>query len=442
MLKKLTKKAIGKLLWLRYNSCMKYDNILTGKYGSFRFLADYSIDCFKICKQYNDAVNLQSIQKKTKIRFGFVVYTSSMWNVDELYHSLKQNECFETHIIVAHLEMSDDESSKREYQKTLAYFTELQYDILEAQNLTKNDRFDILFYMTPFSLLDKNIDLFEISLNTIILHTSYSYMLAGNEEKLNIWMYHWALKYYTDSEYYKKLIEKTKYYTGNAEYLGFPKMDKYYTAETFRPSTKKVIIYAPHHSVHYEKFKSATFEDNYLAILELAKKYTDTTYWVYKPHPLLRANSVLGGVFNSVEEYDEYEKAWSDLENAEVMTSGEYYSIFKGSDAMITDSVSFLAEYQFTGKPLLLLESGKETYNEFGENIISILYKCDGKSIAEIESFVTDVIDDNDQMKGIRETFFKENLSYIQQGTTANSRIYEDIVKMTHGECEEKMVSK
>lgn len=440
MIKETIKKILGKYYIAKYKTIMKKQTSLSCSYGTLRFVASSSRENFKKIKKYNDNYNIRQLCQKESIRFGFVVYTSSMWNVDELYNLLINNERFDVSIIVAHVKMSDEDSSNREYTKTIEYFKTLNYRVIEANSLNDMSTYDILFYLSPTVFSDRIVDIFNIPMCTTILHTSYSYMLAGNMDKLDIWMYHWALKYYTDSEYYKELVERSRYYTGNADYHGFPKMDKYYTADTFRPSTKNVIIYAPHHSVNYEKFKSATFEDNYLAILELAKKYADTTYWIYKPHPLLRANSVLGGVFKSVEEYDEYEKQWESLENAEVKTNGEYYSIFKGSDAMITDSVSFLAEYQFTGKPLLLLESGKETYNEFGKKIISILYKCDGKSIAEIESFVTDVIDENDQMKGLRETFFKENLFYMQQGITANRRIYEDIIKFTHGELEEKMV--
>ena len=351
-----------------------------------------------------------------------------MWNVDELYHYLVNDKRFDTSIIVAHFQMADKESSDLEYSKTVDYFNKLQYNIIEAKNIKRNNNFDILFYLTPITFSDNNVNLNNISLDTIILHTSYSYMLAGNMQKLDLWMYHWSLRYYTDSEYYKKLIEGAKYYTGNARYLGFPKMDKYYETNPVFLSDKKVIIYAPHHSVNYTKFKSATFEDNYLAILELAKKYSDKTFWIYKPHPLLRANSVIGGVFKTVDEYDAYEKQWASLSNAKVITNGEYYSIFKGSSAMITDSVSFLAEYQFTENPLLLLESGKETYNDFGKKLLRILYKCSGANIHEIEKFIINVINGYDPMRQERQKFYEENLFYLSDGITANKRIYEDII--------------
>lgn len=430
MIKKMLKKAIGVYYSMKYRGFIKRNKPLKGNYGSFRFISEYSIDSFKKIKIYNDKFNIASLKDKRKIKFGFVVYTSSMWNVDELYRLLSKNVRFDTKIIIAHINIENKEASNDEYNRTLSYFQNMKYSVMEANSIKDINKFDLLFYLTPSPLVESQVDLINVPMSVIVLHTSYSYMLAGNMHKLDVGMYHWSLRYYTDSEYYKELIEKNRNFTGNAKYLGFPKMDQYYASRELRLSNKKVIIYAPHHSVNYTEFKSATFEDNYLAILELAKKYSDTTYWIYKPHPLLRANSVLAGIFKSADEYDEYERKWQELDNAEVINQGDYFSIFRGSDAMITDSVSFLAEYQFTQKPLLLLESGKEKYNGFGNEILKILYKCRGNEIVAIEKFVKNVIDDIDDMSHERKNFFDNNLFYMQNGETANRRIYNDIIEL------------
>ena len=321
-IKLIIRKIIGKYYSSNYSNRINKDLPIVGRYGSFRFISDYSLDSFKSIKNYNDKTNIASIKRKKIIRFGFVVYTSSMWNVDELYHLLKKDTRFETSIILAHIKSKDKNALETEYNSTLSYFQNMHYSISEANTITNINQFDILFYLTPSPLLEKNIDLNNLPISVIVLQTSYSYMLAGNAKKLGVGMYHWSLKYYTDSLYYKELLEKTPQYTHNAEYFGFPKMDQFFSSNEPRLSNKKVIIYAPHHSVNYSDFKSATFEDNYQAIFDIAKKYSESTYWIYKPHPLLRANSVLAGIFNSVEEYDAYEKKWNELENGTVMNNG------------------------------------------------------------------------------------------------------------------------
>ena len=434
IVKNIVKKMTGMFLSVKYNLSIKFNSPIKGRYGSLRFISDYSLMQFKKIKKYNDEKNVSVAKMKEKIKFGFVVYTSSMWNVDELYRLLNDNERFDVDIIVVHIDVENKESVNKEYTKTIQYFRNLKYNVIEASNIDNINEYDALFYLTPSPLTEQIINLIHLPMSIIVLHTSYSYMLAGNMLKLDVGMYHWSLRFYTDSDYYNGLIRQNEKYTGNARYLGFPKMDQYYISKKRQLSEKKVIIYAPHHSVNYKNFKSATFEENYQAILKIAKKYSHNTYWIYKPHPLLRGNSVLAGVFKTVEDYDAYENEWQCLDNAEVVNEGDYFSIFKGSDAMITDSVSFLAEYQFTHKPLLLLESGKEKYNEFGEQVLSILYRCPGEDIDTIDAFVNDIIYENDEMYSIRKEFFDKNLSYLKDGVTANRKIYEDIKQLLTSE--------
>ena len=105
MIKRACKKIYAKILVEKFKSCIKKHIPLKGKYNLFKFLSEHYVDFFKTIKCYNDEINLERIKKQDKIKFGFVVYTSSMWNVDELYHLLCQNPRFETCIIVGLIEM-------------------------------------------------------------------------------------------------------------------------------------------------------------------------------------------------------------------------------------------------------------------------------------------------------------------------------------------------
>ena len=88
---------------------------------------------------------------------------------------------------------------------------------------------------------------------------------------------------------------------------------------------------------------------------------------------------------------EKYYKFWDNSENTDYIKNGDYLDLFKISDALITDSGSFLAEYLPTGKPLLLLQSKKTVgYNEFGNKIIQSYYKA--SKWEDIEFFITKVI--------------------------------------------------
>lgn len=397
------------------------------KYKIYHWISQYSIKKYKSIKKNTEEKVVACIHAKKQIRVAFIVYTSSMWFFDELYKLLEDNSRFEPSIIIGHFKMTDFSSSELEYNNCYDFFSRKEYRIGTINTI---DDQDVLFFLTPFDFYEKQLLLNNLYLSHLVFHASYSYMLVGNSSKLFLDMYHLSYRYYTDSQYYKtqlkNIVEK---YSNNARYIGYPKMDQFYLAKCSKISDKKVIIYAPHHSVNYTEFKSATFEDNYRFFMELIKRTKNDVYWIYKPHPLLRDHCVVANIFESYDEYDAFLDELKQSGNVAIVDNGDYFEYFKSSDAMITDSVSFLAEYQFTGKPLLLLMSGKEKYNEFGNSVVNILYKCAGDDFSSIESFVSDVINDIDPMKSEREKFFKANLDYkYEQNNSANYRIYKDFL--------------
>lgn len=426
--KKVIKFVLGKVMYQRHIKSVRKDQRLRGNYGSLAGIAEYDSKKFIELKRYNDRKNEEELRKKDIIKVGFVTYTSSTWNIDALYKLLSNNDKFNVEIIVGHSPAENKALSEDEFKQTISYFSKLGYLVVQAGELEKIEKYDMLFFLDPTNLSERQVKLFGLPLKILIFHTSYSFMLSGNERKVGMWMYHLAYKYYTDSMFYKKRIEQYRYSTNNVEFLGFPKMDQYYLANYKKRTEKKVIIYAPHHSVDYSRYRSATFQDNYQIILELAQKYKDETFWIYKPHPRLRYGSIKAGVFKDMNGYEEYVNQWRMLPNAEVVEIGDYFPVFKESDGMITDSISFLAEYQFTHKPLLLLESGEEEYNEFGQSIVNILYKCSGKDDKSIESFIRDCISGVDSMYDERKVFFEKNLDYMKDGEFANLKIYNQII--------------
>ena len=386
-------------------------------------LSLYNKNQFLKYKDYIINKNIESLRKKSICNVGFIVYTPSMWSVDGLYKMMEQDSHYQASVLVVPFTAAD----KKAYENTNDFFLKRGYNVVNPDSPSFNiDAYDILIYTNPYI---NYIDVFSISLDKLIIYVSYSYILSDKIEKIDYPICLLSWKFFCDSEFYKGLVEnKSRVYSNNAVFCGYPKMDSYYLSEARKenyPKGRKVVIYAPHQSVNYTGVKSATFEKNGWFLLYLAEKYKDQLYWIIKPHPLLRSHSVMAGLFQNEDSYADYLKRWEDIGAAEVVENGDYFSLFKESDAMITDSVSFLAEYQFTGKPLLLLESGCQTYNDFGNIIKDILYCCQGNDYCGIESFLEDVINGQDVMKEIREGFFNSNLSHSHKdGVLANENVY------------------
>lgn len=114
-------------------------------------------------------------------------------------------------------------------------------------------------------------------------------------------------------------------------------------------------------------------------------------------HPFLEDALIRNQVFDetSLKQFLDF----IDLQpNMRVDKSDNYFDLFVSSNAMITDGVSFLAEYALTKKPLLnTINNDGPSLNLLGESLRSNLYTAINNE--EIKNFIHDVIlNENDHM--------------------------------------------
>ena len=233
--------------------------------------------------------------------------------------------------------------------------------------------------------------------------------------------------------------------------VGYIKMDYFYDEHSYTEKDirnmwgipenrdangyKKVII-APHFSVGDTNVLSfSTFDKNMYFYIYLAKKYKDSISFVFKPHPNLRNGLVKHGYMKSIDEYEAYLDEFRRLPNARVQEEGSYLELFDTSDAMIDDSISFVGEYLYTGKPMLFLERPEQRFNELGKKIIDAHYKVKGTDYYGIDTFLEDVVlAGNDTRKAIRQRVYEEELDYAGiNGIKASDYIYNDIANALLG---------
>ena len=130
--------------------------------------------------------------------------------------------------------------------------------------------------------------------------------------------------------------------------------------------------------------------------------------------------------FLSKEEWDNYINEWECLSNAQYQCSGEYFETFISCDAIINDSVSFMAEILYAHKPMLYLKSSKAAFNELGDMLEECHYSCAGSDHTKIEEFINMIIANKDEMYLQREEFFRQYLDYKNfNGITVSRFIYE-----------------
>ena len=227
-------------------------------------------------------------------------------------------------------------------------------------------------------------------------------------------------------------------------YTGHPKMDilvddergelKFDWKEA-QPNSVK-IIWSPHWSIKGigNILNLATFQWNCHFMYEYAAAHPETS-WVVKPHPQLLTSAVKTGVFPTAEAFEEYLRKWNELPNAQVITGGYYQAIFATSDGLINDSGSFIAEYQYTRKPMLFLTRPATKLNRMGTAIIEAGYHVDGKDFDGIKRFIEDVlINKHDTRYEERTRVFDEELNYLKEnGMLASDMIFKTIDQQMGG---------
>ena len=412
-------------------------------------------------KTYIENINLNRLRKQEKIVIGFIANFASTWIGDELYNLFEKSDRFEPYVFLLSNHNGQSEALMREeYIKNFKFFQEKDMRVVGTLNLDTGRQYtweeigvkpQICIWLTPWiTLFKEHFQLLNYSLDTVHTYIPYGFMIAENDkdnfvyDQYNQIIHNVTWKNFEESQCALSLAKKYSFVEGsNAVFTGYPKMDAFYNMKEQNSVSiwerllyksgnlkAKKIIFAPHHTLdENESLAFSTFASNYLFILELAQKYQDETVWIFKPHPLLKFKAIKAGLFANEEEWNAYEERWRHLKNGDIMESGSYSVLFMESDAMILDSVSFLAEYLYAHKPLLFLKGNKQYFNEFGKELMKIHYTADGKDKNAVENFIKDIVlSDNDANLEKRERFFERNLDYMKVfGKGAALNIYEQI---------------
>ena len=405
-----------------------------------------------------------------KINVIFQSYSAAQWPAEGVYRLFESSNCFDAKVLVTPLDDRDEDSCRDSYNKTLEWFKSSGHKVLEGIDPRTGqfrswkdfgDYPDIVFQLSSwFSSTPQSLWFAALPLQCLLVYIPYGIQFAENqkgtfapEAVFNKEIFNLVWRIYCDSDstldgYRKYQLLKGK----NAAFSGYAKMDYFYedgdiSDEQIRalwkipdnksPNEVKRIIIAPHYSVLQKGWLLfSTFRENLWFMLYLAKKYKDEVSFILKPHPNLRYAAVAGKLFKDYESYDKYLEEWNALPNAKVVEEASYLEFFSTSDAMMTDSVSFLGEYLYVNKPLLLLTRPEQRFLELGRKVTDSYYKAPGTDYEKIEEFLQNVvIEGQDDMSGQREKVFKKELDYVAaNGCGASEYIYGDIMNILEAE--------
>lgn len=420
-----------------------------------------SIELFKeiSAKVYETALNC--IRKKQVKKIVFLLKDSAEWSCEELYKRFNETSGYEVCVAVAPFFAGSQQAVSKMYLDTVQYFRERKIDTVEMYDIQKN-RYksweeigmpDIVFHLNPhYKAFAESSNICNFPLSILNVYIPYGIMIYGNvRQQYNQLSHMLYLKIFCETPLHKEMASKYADIGDiNVVCSGYVKMDTFFDTclqekrkiwkISPRADEKKIkkIIYAPHWSIKDAVTGFGNFDKIYKSLYEYVKKNETSTSWVFRPHPMLRVGAVQQGIFKSEEEYEEYLEMWRQLPNAQVIENGMYTDIFESSDAMILDSISFLGEYIYMHKPMLFLTRDRNTFNDFGKELVRVLYKTDGGNLEGIKNFVEkNVIGNEDPMKERREEFFEKYMDYRNQnGMLASEYIKQYIDCLTEGDKE------
>lgn len=415
----------------------KYHKVLTVLGIKFKFKYDKDRANFKQA-QKNYSIILKRLRNKynsnQKIKVVFIVSENQKWSYQRLYELLDNSDKFEPIVLISLLIQVHDgrDTTRNNLEDNYNFFKSrgMNVDFLYKDgNYSDLESFnpDIVFYDQQWDMPKKYMPN-QVSKYALALYSSYGYevldYIYNYTNKFHIYLYGYFIEHKLNLKRYKTY---SKFAQKNCVIIGYPKIDEYTEASAqnndsvWKNPEKIKIIYAPHHSFD-NLLHGATFMDNYKFILDLAKSYPETT-WIFKPHPRLNFALLKTGLMNE-EEIENYYNEWRKI--GVVYTQGGYINIFKTSDAMITDCLSFLAEYLPSKKPVIrLMKKDAIPLNDLGEHISSQYYETyDNEELQKVFDEV--VIEGKDYKKDARLKIIDEIIDY---NYPASKKIFDFIKK-------------
>lgn len=390
---------------------------------------------------------LNRIKNKSRIKVAFFVLNIDVWKYENLILLLEEDNRFDPEVFICPpTNLMDPDAIQSGMAKAYDYFINRNHSVTLSYDESTHSYLDvkreispdIIFFTNPYGYTLKNFRI-ENFLHTLTCYVQYSFIMESRPHFYNNTFHNLLWKAFYETPFHKELAENFAMNNGaNVEVTGYPGVDSLVYGKRLDNSawknsntSLKRIIWAPHWSVisrGHERTSASNFIDLSQFMLDAADTYKDKIQIAFKPHPYLKSTLYKQEGWGK-ERTDSYYHKWDHLENGQLET-GNYIDLFNSSDAMILDSMSFIAEYLYCGKPSLFLKSTPEVdkwFNTFGKLALEQHYH--GSQQEDVIRFIEQVvIGRDDKLKEKRDQFYHDTLT-PPNGRTASENIYESLCR-------------
>lgn len=425
-------KRIKLLLLEKCKTLLKSKNILRPIYIKNFF--------YKAAKIHHRKHLKRKIKAGKKVKVVLFVSRISCWLFSDLYDLLLKSDIFTPLIVIKPFVSQGKEAMIRYQETTFKALKKLGYNPIRGYNIEKDSFLnvrkeinpDVVFYTKfwkphfhPYFYIDKFLD-------KLTFLTPYGFYTAEDRRAMNFELNNLVDGFFLETDLHKEMAQRDMNNKGKNVYItGAPKLDiffdsSYVPKDVWKKQTvkKKRIIWAPHHEDRTPNwmYQFDAFYEIADTMLEIADYYQDCVQFAFKPHPMLKEKLYKRWGMENTESY--YRK-WRERENCQ-LEEGEFEDLFMLSDAMILDSISFIAEYTAVNKPALFTigRNARVLLNEYGQKNFEVLYTAQGNLREGIYHFIDDVVlKENDSKARERAAFINSYLK-LPNKKTASQNIY------------------
>lgn len=381
---------------------------------------------------------IHTIRSKGTASVVFFASNLSMWKYQGLYDLLSKDPRFNVSVVLCPFASYSEQQRAQNLIELENHFRKLGIPYTNfyknQSSLAEISSADIFFYPQPYSNLFKNELDAIFHEHKLICYYPYALFTAGTEWAYNCRLQNTAWRLFYPTNEHKKEAEKYSYIKGrNIVVVGSSDAElcnaRYKNVWKAGTADMKKVIWAPHYSIsgcgHVHRASFLWLADR---MLEIASRYNGLVQFAFKPHPRLKTELYEHPDWGK-KRADAYYGQWAALPNTQ-LEEGEYIDLFKGSDALIHDSGSFTAAYQYTQKPALFISDDidgiKDELNDFGAACMDLHYFA--RDMSDVVSFIDDVVvGGNDTKSAERRRFVTETLM-PPNGKSAAQNIFDGIV--------------
>lgn len=220
--------------------------------------------------------------------------------------------------------------------------------------------------------------------------------------------------------------------SGHPKILNLLKQDTYWpiSGQSGGSKNRLKVLWSVHHSINDMWLKFGTFDYVHQELYKFALQNSDIDI-VLSIHPTLFTivNEPISKM--NKEQLDSFLTNWNALPNTSVTSNIPYGGLFKASDVLVADSVSWLAEYQAFKKPLIFLERlDHDPFNEIGQKAMTGLERVsDVKEVFNrLLSFAKDRESLIDESRAERQNVNADYFFGANKGETAVDTIISSIL--------------